>query len=162
TIDGKPGRLSGVPPGALVAPILTADQKRVRSMQAYGPSGRAWVQAVDAAKGTLTFSEGDKAPAGNSVHENLAVAGLAGKALPVAKDADVTLDGKPGKLSGLPSGAHIGFGLSIDNKTVLIIQASGPGWRQVVVKAVDDRKGNVTFDDDKAPAELAGKTFPVA
>lgn len=161
TIDGKPGKLSGVPPGALVAPFLAADQKRVRRLDAYGPGGKASVKEVDVSKGTITLGE-DPPPAGNSDHETLALAGLAGKTLRVAREATIKLDGKPGKLAGLPAGARIGFGLSVDRQTVLIIHADGPGWRQVVAKAVDATANTITFDDDKAPAELAGRTLPLA
>jgi RNA polymerase sigma factor (sigma-70 family) len=150
-IDGKPGKLSGVPPGARVAGGLSADQKTVRRIRADGPGwGGVVVKAVDAAKNTITFDD-DKAPAE-----------LAGKTLPAAKDAGIRIDDKPGQLAGLPTGALVYLALSADQKMVRTIHAKGPGWTGVVVKAVDAAKNTITFDDDKAPPELAGKTFPVA
>jgi hypothetical protein len=78
----------------------------------------------------------------------------------VARDAEIQIDGKPAGLTGLPAGARVDVGLSVDRKAVRVIRAEGPAWR-VVVKAVDADKGTITFDDEKAPAELAGRTFPV-
>src|SRR5947208_2714246 len=109
------------------------------------------VKAVDAEKRTITFD--DKAPAE-----------LAGKTFNVAEGANLRIDGEPGQLAGLPAGAFVSLGLSVDRQTVRNIDAQGPnlgGCGGSPVKAVDADKGTITFDD-KAPAELAGKTFTVA
>jgi RNA polymerase sigma factor (sigma-70 family) len=243
TVDDQPGKLAGVPPGALVRLSLSADQKTVRFIRAYGPGWSAFVKAVDAGKNTITFDDEQRSP---SPQDDRRVAEVAGKTFPVAKDASLLIDGKPGKLAGLPPGARIDFGLSADRKTVrsfqtiaphvsgvvkvvdteksiitladtlsnlgsgknladggeytfsvpkdadiriddkpgklsgvppgirvglnlcadqktvVNIQANGPWFQGVVVKAVDAAKNTIAFDDDKAPPELAGKTFPMA
>jgi hypothetical protein len=150
-IDGRPGKLSGLPPGVSVALGLGADQKTVRRLQANGPGwGDVFVKGIDAKKNTIAFDD-DKAPAE-----------LAGKTLSVAKDASIQIDGQSGNLAGLPSGASINVGLSVDQKTVRSVQAKGPAWMRVGVKVIDAEKNTITFDDDNAPAELAGKTLSVA
>jgi uncharacterized protein (DUF4415 family) len=150
-IDCKPGRLVGLPPGARIAVSLSADQKAVRSLQATGPGWQGvFVKAVDAARDAITFDD-DKAPEE-----------LAGKTLPLAKDAEVRLDGKPGTLAGVLPGARVDLAVTLDQKAVRTIQADGPGWQGVFVEAVDAAKGTITFDGDKAPPELAGKTLPLA
>jgi hypothetical protein len=109
------------------------------------------VKAVDAEKGTITF--GDKVRAE-----------VAGKTWTVAKEATVNIDGKQSKLSELPAGAFVNLVFCVDRKTIRHIQAQGPQVRSheaAPVKAVDARKGTITFDD-KAPAAVAGKTFAVA
>jgi hypothetical protein len=149
-IDGQPGKLAGVPPGASVALSLSADQKTVRTVQANGPAwGQVTLKAVDAGKSSVTF-DADRAPAE-----------LAGKTFPLTKDAEITIDGRPGNLSGLPVGSVVSLALSADRQTVRNIHAAGPAF-EGVLKAVDAGKGTVTFDDDQAAAELAGKTFAVA
>jgi hypothetical protein len=150
-IDDRPGRLAGLPPGARIDVGLSADLKTVRRFQASGPGwAGVLVKAVDARQGTITFDD-DKAPEE-----------LAGKTFPVARDATITIDRKPGTLAGVPPGLSIALGLSADLKAVRSIQAEGPAFTPGVVKAVDVKQGTITFDDDKAPAEVAGKTFPLA
>jgi RNA polymerase sigma factor (sigma-70 family) len=155
TIDGQPGQLARLPRGALVHLVLSVDQKTVRRIEA---SGDWWqgvlVKAVDADKNTVTFSESDKQPAE-----------VAGKTLPLAKGATLVIDGQPGQLAGLPPGAWVTLHLSADSRAVASLEASGPGYQGVLVKAVDAAKGTITFDEkqnDRQSAELLGKTFPVA
>jgi RNA polymerase sigma factor (sigma-70 family) len=148
-IDGKPGTLAGLPKGAHVSLSLSLDQKTVRNVAAEGPGfSSVVVKAVDGANRTITFD--DRVPAA-----------LAGKTLSLAKDADVRIDGKPGKLAALPAGALLELTLSVDQRTVRRIQAEGARFLNARVKAVDAGKGTITFDD-KAPAALAGKTVRVA
>jgi hypothetical protein len=152
-IDGKPGKLSGIPAGACLHALnLCADQKTVHSINVEGPGvHNVPVKAVDAEKGTLTFN--DKAPAE-----------VAGKTIVVAPDARISIDGRAGKLASVPAGAFLSLTLSVDSTTVRWINAEGPnigGCGGSMVKAVDAVKGTITFDD-KACAEVAGKTFPVA
>jgi RNA polymerase sigma factor (sigma-70 family) len=149
--DGKNNsKLAGIPVGAIVHPTLSADGKTVVLLTA---EGRAFngvqVKSVDAAKQTITFNEERVRP------------DLAGKTFPVAKDANVQIDGKSGKLESVPPGAMVNFTLSVDQMTIRVIQAEGRGYANVPVKAVDVDKSTITFADDKAPPELAGKTFPV-
>jgi hypothetical protein len=109
------------------------------------------VKAVDVERNTITFD--DKARAE-----------VAGKTFSVAADANINIDGKREKLSGLPAGAFINVGFAVDHKTVRWINASGPQVSDCagsMVKAVDVEKGTITFDD-KARAEVGGKTFSVA
>jgi RNA polymerase sigma factor (sigma-70 family) len=152
-IDGKRGRLAGIPLGAnLHALNLCVDQKTARSINVDGPSyHHVAVKAVDAEKNTITFD--DKAPAD-----------VAGKAVPVPADATIMIDGKPGKLVGMPAGAFVNLVLTVDRSTVRRLDAEGPnlgGCGGSPVKSVDTVGNTITFDD-KAAAEVAGKTFSVA
>jgi RNA polymerase sigma factor (sigma-70 family) len=151
TIEGKPGKLADVQPGARFHPLLSADQKRVRRLRVEGPEFPGGsVKAVDAEQGTITFDD-DMVPAE-----------LVGKTFPVARDADIRIDGKPGKLAEVPPGAVVQLlGLHVDQKTARRLWAQGPESGGLV-KAVDAEKGTITFDDDMTPPELAGKTLPVA
>jgi RNA polymerase sigma factor (sigma-70 family) len=110
SIDGKPGKLAGVPPGAFVNLGLSVDQKVVRSLEAGGGSYSGVVKAVDAEKNTITI---DIINAGGE------------KTFPVAKDANIDIDGKPGKLADVPREAGISLSLSVD-QTVRTIQAKAP------------------------------------
>lgn len=153
TIDGKQGKLAGIPAGAtLHALTLCVDQQTVRGINAEGPGlHHVEVKAVDLAKNTITFD--DKGPAD-----------VAGKTLAVAPDADVRIDGQPGKLSGLPAGAFVNVGLTVDRRAVHRLDAQGAHLGECggsMVKAVDARSGFLTFDD-KAHPSVAGKTYRVA
>jgi hypothetical protein len=81
---------------------------------------RGVVAAVAAEKNTITFD--DKAPAA-----------LAGKTVPVAKDADLRIDGKAARLVALPAGASLELTLSADQQTVRRIQAAGAQFYAVPV-----------------------------
>jgi RNA polymerase sigma factor (sigma-70 family) len=151
-IDGKPGKLAAVPPGTFVTLYLCADQKTVRGFNAEGSQFfDVLVKAVDADKNTITFAD----------VQLPAEAELAGKTLPVAKDAHIEIDFKPGKLAKLPAGASTNVTLSVNQKTIRNLTANGRGYQNVPVKAVDAAKRTITFADEQAPAELAGKTLPV-
>jgi hypothetical protein len=151
-IDGQPGQLAAIPVGAsLHALNLRADQQTVLNINVVGPSyHHVGVQAVDADQRTLTLD--DKAPPA-----------LAGKTLAVAADAGIEIDGKPGKLAGIPAGAFVNLGLSVDGQTARHVQAEGPslgGCGGSCVSIVDAANHTITFDD-KGPTEVAGKTFSV-
>jgi RNA polymerase sigma factor (sigma-70 family) len=147
TIDGKPGALAGLPPGANIILSQFVDATTPRSIQASGNT--LWgpvVKAVDAAKNTVTVEskEGERAFA-------------------VAPDARIVVDGKVGPLSALPVGAHVNVGLLVDQQTVGGIDATGPGLGECggsLLKAVDVEKRTITFDDRASP-DVAGKTFVV-
>jgi RNA polymerase sigma factor (sigma-70 family) len=155
-IDGKPakpGQLAGIPVGAVVNPTLSVDQKTVRGLSA---EGRAFfdvpVKAVDAEKGTITFGD-----------YGLDKQGLiSGRTLPVVKNARIGIDFRQGQLAALPTGAYANVGLSVDQKAVLSLDAIGVSHQNVPVKAVDAAKHTITIGDEQAPAEMAGKTIPVA
>jgi hypothetical protein len=155
-IDGKPGKLSGLPAGAFVNLTFAVDRETIRHLNAQGPQvsdcSGSLVKAVDVERSTITFD--DKARVE-----------LAGKTFPVADNASITIDGKPGKLSGLPAGAFVNLTFAVDRKTVQHLSAQGAqllcDCGGSMVKAVDAEKGTITFDD-KVRAEVAGKTFSVA
>jgi RNA polymerase sigma factor (sigma-70 family) len=153
TIDGQPATLAAIPFGAgLHALNLRVDQKTVSSINVVGPKyHRVEVKAVDADNRTITFD--DKAP-------NL----IANKALAVAPEAGIEIDGKPGRLAAIPAGAFVNVRLSVDAQKALHLQAEGPtlgGCGGSEVSAVDSVTNTITFAD-KGPAEVAGKGFSVA
>jgi RNA polymerase sigma factor (sigma-70 family) len=152
-IDGKRSTLAGIPTGAqLHALNLCVDQKTAHSINVDGPGFHGVpVKSVDAENKTITFD--DKAPAM-----------LAGKTLPVSSDADVRIDGKPGKLADVPAGSFVNLGLTVDSKTARILQVEGPHLGECggsMVKSIDPVNSRITFDDS-AHATIAGRTFVVA
>jgi RNA polymerase sigma factor (sigma-70 family) len=153
-IDTRPGQLAGLTPGPHVYATLTFARKTARAVNVMGRHfPYVTVKAVDAAKNTITFDE-DRAPPE-----------VAGKTFPVAKDASITIDGNPGKLAGVPPGSVVSLYLGVDQKSVCAFHAGGPvfeGQHAVVVKSVDAARNTVTIDEDRAPPEVAGVTFPVA
>jgi RNA polymerase sigma factor (sigma-70 family) len=153
SIDGQPGKLAAIPVGAgLHALNLRVDQKTVSSINVVGPSyHRVEVTAVDAEKNTITI--GDKEPKQ-----------IAGRTLAVASQANVQIDGAPGRLAGIPAGAFVSIGLTTDSQTILHVIAEGPtlgGCGGSEVSAVDAAAGTITFSAG-GPPEVAGKTFSVA
>jgi RNA polymerase sigma factor (sigma-70 family) len=150
-VDGRPGKLAEIPPGACVSLSLSVDQKWARNIGTeWYPLQNVTVRAVDPEKRTITFEE-ERAPAP-----------VAGKTLAVAKDTNILIDGKPGKLAAIPKGAVASLDLSVDQKTVHHLSAEGPSVMEMRVKAVDADKYTITFEEDKSREPLAGKTFPVA
>jgi hypothetical protein len=153
-IDGKSSTLSAIPKGAsLHALNLCVDQKTACGINVEGPGYHAIpVKSVDAANSTITFEDGQ------------APANVAGKTFPVAKDADIRIDGKPGKLADVPAGSFVNLGLTVDHKTARVLNAEGPHLGDCggsMVRSVDAVNGSITFDE-KATAAVAGKTFLVA
>jgi hypothetical protein len=118
----------------------------------FGPSFQnIVVKAVDADKNTITFEE-----------ERMPDA-VAGKTFTVAKDASIAVDGKPGKLAGIPMGAFVNLNLSVDLKAARNLGAEGAqigafGGNAAVVQAVDADKNTITVDINGE----GEKTFPVA
>jgi RNA polymerase sigma factor (sigma-70 family) len=156
-LGGKPGTLSEVSAGSYVNLGLTVDRQLARQVHVHGPPflgdcGGSLVKAVDVEKGTITFD--DKARAE-----------IAGKTFLVAKDAVIVIDGKPGKLTSLPTGAYVSLRLTLDGQTAWEVFAQGPSavcdCGGSLVRAVDVQNGTITFDG-KARAEVAGKTFAMA
>jgi hypothetical protein len=137
TIDGRPGKLAGVPPGCFVNLGLSVDQATVRNIQAEGPNlggcGGSCVKAVDAEQNSITF-------------DDKGAAEVAGKTFTVAKDASIAIDGKPGRLTELPAGSFVNLTLTVDRQAVRSIGARGPRLSGVV-KAVDAEKNSITVDD---------------
>jgi hypothetical protein len=150
TIDGKPGALTGIPPGSGVHALnLRVDQQTADGINVVGPGFQhVPVKAVDAEKNTITIDE----PAPEDV---------AGTTFAVAPDASITIDGKPGKLAGIPAGSFVNLGLSVDSQTARNLQAEGPNLGECggsPVSAIDVMNNTITFDEKAAPA-VAGKTF---
>jgi RNA polymerase sigma factor (sigma-70 family) len=151
-IDEKPGKLAAIPPGSyLHAMNLRVDQQTAGSINAYGPSyHHVGVKAVDADKNTITID--DRAPPD-----------VAGKTYPLATDPRITIDGKSGKLAGIPVGAFVNLGLSVDGKTARVLDAEGPGLGGCggsEVSSVSLGTNTITFAANGCP-DVAGKTFKV-
>jgi RNA polymerase sigma factor (sigma-70 family) len=162
TINGnKTGTLADVPVGCYVNLLLRVDGRMARQVHAQGPSnlckpGGSVVKGVDVEKGTITFDES-------------AGAELAGKTFTLAKDANIVIDGKPGKLSALPPGSLVDIHVWVDRQTVGNLHTCGqpvPGIG--VVKAVDAGKNTITIGDTTYPVakdaiiQIAGKTVRLA
>jgi RNA polymerase sigma factor (sigma-70 family) len=145
-IDHQPGKLEDLPAGANVGLNLKVDQKTVLRISANGSSDFGQVKAVDAVNNTITVTGG---PPNDRVYN-------------VPPDAPIMIDGQPAKLAAIPVGAFLhALNLRVDQKTVSSINAVGPSYHHVGVKAVDAANRTITFDD-KAPATVAGKTLAVA
>jgi hypothetical protein len=153
-IDGQAGKLTGLPPGPNVFATVTLKETTVLRIDAKGqhfPS--ATVKSVDPERLTITFDD-DKVPPE-----------LAGRTFPVAKEAQIMIDGNPGKLTGIPPGSVMSLHLGVSQKSICYLHAAGPvfeGIHAVVVKSVDPAKNTITFDEDKSPPDVAGITFPLA
>jgi hypothetical protein len=150
SVDGKPCKLANVPPGAYVNLNLSADQSTARMVAAEGRAfPGALVKSVDAAQNTITFDE-TKTPSD-----------LAGKTFSVAKDAQISIDGKPGRLSAVPPGANLNLLLTVDQKTIRNFSAEGfqiGAQGSAVVDSVDADKNTITVDINGE----GHKTFSVA
>jgi RNA polymerase sigma factor (sigma-70 family) len=75
--------------------------------------------------------------------------------LPV--EADIKIDGKPGKFAGIPSGANVVLTQFSDAQTPRTIQANGHAFFGAIVKAVDAERNTITIADRGNE-----KTFAVA
>jgi hypothetical protein len=137
----KEGKLADIQTGALVSVKLSLDQKTVESMTATGPHVFGVVKAVDVAKHTITL----KTPPRNRGEDEEE------KTWTLAKDADVLVDegrggrgfGRAAKLSDLVAGAVVTLKLSVDQKSAVVVRASGPTvFGQL--KSVDAGKRTVT------------------
>jgi RNA polymerase sigma factor (sigma-70 family) len=142
----RTGTLAEIPVGCYVNLLLRVDRKTVGQVHAQGPSnfcdpGGSVVKAVDVEKGTITFDDRARPE-------------IAGKTFTLAKDVNIVIDGKAGKLSAIPPGSLVDIRLWVDRQTVGSICTCGqpvPGIG--VVKAVDAAKNTITVGD---------KTYPVA
>jgi hypothetical protein len=153
----KEGKLADVHPGAVVTLTLTSDGKRVESLVAEGPTIQGTAKTVDAGKNTLTLTT---APAGRG-EEGVE------KNYKVSKDAEIALDDgrgrrfslKEGKLGDVQPGSVVTLKLSIDQKTVESIIATGPIVAGVV-KSVDATANTITLTTGRGRGEeTQEKTF---
>src|SRR5262249_53458118 len=122
SIDGRPGNLTALPPGANVHLSQFVDAKSVRSVDAGGRSLGGTVKAVDAAQGTITV--GDKTYA-------------------VAPNVHVAIDDKTAKMAGIPLGSSVWMTMRADQTTVHNISAYGANVFGTV-KAVDTVRNIIT------------------
>ena len=104
-IDEKPGKLADIPENQTVRVYVNQDRTTALSVQASGPAQRRVIASVDADKRTLSY----KREAG-------------AETLAVASDVKVTIDGKDAKLADVKPGSQAILWMSIDQKTVRIIQ----------------------------------------
>jgi RNA polymerase sigma factor (sigma-70 family) len=152
-IDNQPGSLAAIPTGAgLHALNLRADQQSAHSINVIGPGyHHVPVREVDAERKTITLDQ--QAPPE-----------IAGRTIAVAGDANIEIDGKPGKLAAIPAGSFVNVGLSVDGLMARNLQAEGPNLGECggsQVSAVDAVNDTITFDD-KSHESVAGKTFRIA
>jgi hypothetical protein len=127
-------QLTDLTAGAFVTLKLSGDQKSVGSLRAEGQIIHGTLKAVDAEKSTLTLEEKEGS-----------------KTFSVGKDARVLIDEskgvkvppRDGKLADLTPGAVVTVRLSLDQKSVVQVQAAGASV-QGVVKAVDAGKNSLT------------------
>jgi RNA polymerase sigma factor (sigma-70 family) len=143
-IDKKEAKLADLPVGAGASIKLSPDQKSVVTILADRPSLNGTVKGVDADKGAITvaYKESDQT-------------------FTVAKNSQIVIDGKEGRLADVPVGANISLKLSVDQKTVLSLSAEGARFSGSV-KAVDAGKNSLTltiFVNKGEPGEE--KTFAV-
>ncbi len=150
TINGRPGNLGNVLVRSFVTIGLLADQKTAQSIEAVGPNVGGVLKSVDAANNSVTFENKD-------VDGSLRL-----QTFSVTKTAAIQIDGRPGKLAEVPIGAAVSLSWFLDQKTARNLLANGRGFFGVPVKAIDAAKSTITFDDNGAPPEVAGKTFLVA
>jgi hypothetical protein len=136
-IDGNPGKLAAIPPGAFVGLGLTVDRQSALTLHAQGPGlggcGGSMVKSVSLGTRTITF-------------DDKGCADVAGKTFTIAKDADITIDGGPGKLADIPPGAFANLTLTVDRQTARQVHVQGPR-REGVLNAVDAAKGTLTVGD---------------
>jgi RNA polymerase sigma factor (sigma-70 family) len=106
-IDGKPGKLSDLPPGSLVDIRLWVDRRTVGNLftREHPVPGTGVVKAVDAMKHTITVGD---------------------NTYPVAKNANIAIGGKAVKLAGVPTGVSVVLSLNVDRKTVGTIHQTNP------------------------------------
>ncbi|HEV3145567.1 MAG TPA: sigma-70 family RNA polymerase sigma factor [Gemmataceae bacterium] len=100
-VDGRPGTLTEIPPGALVSARFRVDKATVGTIHANGPALSGVAKSLDIANYSVTVDN---------------------KTYPVAKDALVVVDGKQCPLAAVPVGANVNVNLRVDLKTVGMIQ----------------------------------------
>ncbi len=144
----KEGKLADLAAGISVTLTLTADQKKVESILAEGPTVRGILKAVDAKKNTVTISQaaqparerGEQPAAGEE------------KTYAVAAGAEIAVDDGRGrrfsiqeaKLADLGQGALVSAQLSLDKKEVHALLAAGPTLSGTI-KAIDAAKKSLTL-----------------
>jgi RNA polymerase sigma factor (sigma-70 family) len=144
-IHGKESKLADLPVEATVHVRLALDQKAVTSIDAEGRTLSGTVTAVDAASDfiTLTLGKGTDQPVSLS-----------------AKEAELVIDGRPGKLADVPAEALATARVSADQKTILSLQVDGPTIKGTL-KGVDADNKVLTVTVPFGKNEFEDKMFPL-
>jgi RNA polymerase sigma factor (sigma-70 family) len=106
-VDGKKGTLAAVRPGSVVDMRLWVDRRTVGTLYATGSSvpGTGVVRAVDIQKHAITVGD---------------------RTYPVARDANIQVEGKTVRLAGVPVGISVALRLNVDQQTVGTIHHTKP------------------------------------
>ncbi len=155
----REGKLADLHPGVLVTLGMPGDGKTVESIIAEGPTLFATVKAIDAGKGTITLAQPPRSREEEAQEKTYAV----------SKTVEVGLDDgrgrrfsiKEGKLADVKAGSLVTVKLSLDQKSVESIVASGPTVFGVV-KSVDAGAGTITLTQARGREEAEEKTFTLA
>src|SRR5207302_1185068 len=103
TIDDAMGRLEQLLPGADITLSELSDATTARRVDAGGSLVEGYVKAVDGEKNTFTFDD---------QRANLSVRG---KTIVVGQDTKISIDDRPGALTGLV-GARVCVRLAVDQR----------------------------------------------
>lgn len=158
TLDGKPGTLEDLKPGMVAHFGFDPVTEDVTSIRVEGPTRRLTIRAVDAGANSIRVSADGLPPS-----------------VPVARDAKVIIEGKPGKLEDVKPSSRVVVTFSADQKSVVAIEVGAAGGdegdegarerrRAVTVgslKAVDPAKNTLTLIV-RGEAQQIEKTFTVS
>jgi hypothetical protein len=137
----KEGKLSDLVTGTIVNLTLSADQTKVDSILAEGPSLRGVLKGVNIDQKTLTVTvpmQRDQEP------EERTLAIASGAEVVVDDGRGRRLSLKEAKLSDLVPGTFLQLALSVDQKQVLSVQAEGPSL-QGTVQSLNPDKNEITL-----------------
>jgi hypothetical protein len=155
----RPLKLADLRQGTRLMLRLSANDDVVQ-IQAEGPSGVLVIRSVDVGKRTITFPAADR--------------GAQEKVMPVARDAQIEIEGRPAKLSDLKAEQRATVIMSLDLSEIVAVAVGGPGRRgpdgqvngarvsvQGVVKSIDADKRTVVVEvqEEREPRE---RTFTIA
>jgi ferric-dicitrate binding protein FerR (iron transport regulator) len=138
-VDGKPGKLAGLPRGTRVV-IEKNDKGVIVSVRAEGVIRAGVVSAVE--KDSITIEQRGR---DGATKDTLKVAGAA-----------VTVDGKPGKLGDVKAGDRVTLTMSVDGKSVVALTKGAARERRpeggdrparpmrAVIEEIDAKAGTIT------------------
>jgi RNA polymerase sigma factor (sigma-70 family) len=106
-INGKAAGFNDLKPNMKVSMRMSAVKNFVLGITAYGAKVEGVVKSVDTEKGAISF--------------NIPSAQITAEGVPVAKDAEVIIDGTEGKLSDLKAGIPVTLQMSADPDQSLVI-----------------------------------------
>lgn len=145
-IDGRSAKLTDVPPDAIVTLRMFADNKTVGAINAEGPHIGGTVKMVDANARTVTLAAGK---------------GGEEQTLAVRQDAPITIDGKAGALADVPADAQVGGTLTVDRKSFVMLQVTGPSL-EGLIKSVDVAKGTIAINVTRKGGVVEERVFELA